>query len=166
MIGLLFWHKRVEGIYLNIYCGCTKCVDSCVTEVLPSKQILHVQLGLVLFVSLNSVAFCVIKIKSWEGIMHFAMSNFFIMAFHRPLISQSIIELTIEKRKMCDNLQYFKLTSLLLFFSTINYSAELPLAQGIKFEWSHVYIKRKHSTNMSSVISLFEVLKDIYTVVT
>lgn len=82
------------------------------------------------------------------------------------MILQFIFKLTIEQRKKCVNLQYIKLTILkfffCLFFSTINYSAELPLAQGIKFEWTHVYIKRTHSTKMSSVISLFEVLKNIY----
>lgn len=36
----LFFLYKVEEMYLDIY-----CVDLCVTEVLPSEQILHVQLG-------------------------------------------------------------------------------------------------------------------------
>lgn len=38
----LFFSYKVEEMYLDIYCV---CVDLCVTEVLPSEQILHVQLG-------------------------------------------------------------------------------------------------------------------------
>lgn len=41
----LFFLYKVEEMYLDIDCVCTKCVDLCVTEVLPSEQILHVQLG-------------------------------------------------------------------------------------------------------------------------